>query len=274
MQEVIDERLKAAFQEDLPNGDITTDTLFSEAKLGRARLVAKEDLVLSHRGLFETAVRFMAPGTTFKWEFSDGDFVLERQTLCSMQGDLVKILKAERVALNFLGRLCGIATLTRCFVNQVKDTRCRILDTRKTTPLYRDLEKGAVRNGGGLNHRMSLSDAVLIKENHIRAAGGLKAAVSKIKTKMKNPIEVECLSIEDVRDAVAMKVNRILLDNMANDVLKTALTQIPATIETEASGNMSLERVRSVAELGVDFISVGRLTHSAPCADLSVLFEW
>jgi nicotinate-nucleotide pyrophosphorylase (carboxylating) len=274
MPESLDERLRKAFQEDLPNGDLTTDTIFSQPRFGRARLVAKEDLVLSHRQVFESAVRFIAPETMFKWEFQDGDMVLERQTLCMLQGDLVKILKAERVALNFLGHLCGIATLTRCFVNQVKETKCRILDTRKTMPLYRDLEKEAVRNGGGTNHRMNLSDAVLIKENHIRAAGGLRNAVAKVKHKLTVPIEVECLSIEDIRDAVASKVQRILLDNMSNDVIQTALTLIPATIETEASGNMALDRVRSVAELGVDFISVGRLTHSAPCADLSLLFEW
>jgi nicotinate-nucleotide pyrophosphorylase (carboxylating) len=270
----IDERLRLAFQEDLPTGDLTTDTLFSEPHPGRARLVAKEDLVLSHQQLFEKAILFLAPKTTFKWEFDDGDFILEKQTVCVLQGDLVQILRAERVALNFLGCLCGIATLTRCFVNQIKDTECKLLDTRKTTPLLRDLEKAAVLNGGGTNHRMNLSDAILIKENHIRAAGGIRAAVTKINAKIKLPIEVECSTISEVKEAVSLRVQRILLDNMSNATMAEAVALVPAVIETEASGNITLERVKSVAELGVTYISVGAITHSAPCADLSLLFEW
>lgn len=270
----IDERIRLAFEEDIPAGDVTTDTIFSETKNGRARLIAKEDLVLSHRSLFERAVRHICPETTFKWEFADGDFALDKQTLCVMQGDLVKILKAERVSLNFLGHLCGIATLTRCFVNQIQHTGCKILDTRKTTPLYRDLEKAAVVHGGGQNHRMNLSDAILIKENHIRASGSIRSAVNKIKAETKLPIEVETTDLEEVKTAVQLKVSRILLDNMTNEQMAEALKLIPATVKTEASGNMTLERVKSVAELGVDFISVGALTHSAPNADLSLLFEW
>lgn len=270
----IDERLKAAFEEDLPAGDLTTDSIFTAPKHGRARLVAKDDLVLSHKALFEQAVRFLEPEAKFKWEFSDGDFVLEKQTLCVIEGDLVRILKAERVALNFLGHLCGVATLTRCFVNQVKHTSCKILDTRKTLPLYRALEKMAVRHGGGENHRMNLSDAVLIKENHIRAAGSIRDAVYRVRTQIKVPIEVEVTNLDEVRTAVELKVNRLLLDNMSNEEMAEALKLIPASIATEASGNMSLDRVRSVAELGVDYISVGALTHSAPNADLSLLFEW
>ncbi len=270
----IDERIRVAFQEDLPNGDLTTDTLFSEGKLGRARLVAKEDLVLSHRNLFERAMLYMCPDATFKWEFSDGDFILNKQTMCVIQGDLIKILKAERVSLNFLGHLCGIATLTRCFVNQVKHTNTKILDTRKTMPLYRDLEKAAVVNGGGQNHRMNLSDAILIKENHVRAAGSLRSAINKVKAETKSPIEVEVTDLEEVKTAVTLKVARLLLDNMTNEQMADALKIIPATVKTEASGNMKLDRVKSVAELGVDFISVGAITHSAPTADLSLLFEW
>lgn len=270
----IDERLKLAFEEDLPAGDLTTDSIFSQNKIGRARLVAKEDLVLSHRTLFEQAVRHLCPEATFKWEFADGDFILERQTVCVIEGDLVKILKAERVALNFLGHLCGIATLTRCFVNQVKHTNCKILDTRKTLPLYRALEKAAVRHGGGDNHRMGLSDAVLIKENHIRAAGSIPEAIARIRAKTQAPIEIEVTNTDEIRTAVKLKVNRLLLDNMSNEEMTEALKIIPAMIKTEASGNMQLDRVKSVAELGVDYISVGALTHSAPNADLSLLFEW
>jgi nicotinate-nucleotide pyrophosphorylase (carboxylating) len=270
----IDERIKAAFEEDIPAGDLTTDTIFTEAKPGRARLIAKEDLVLAHRDLFEKCVRYLEPEATFKWEFANGDLALAKQTLCVMQGDLVKILKAERVSLNFIGHLCGIATLTRCFVNEVKHTSTKILDTRKTLPMFRDLEKAAVVFGGGVNHRMNLSDAILIKENHIRAAGSMRTAIHKIKAETKAEIEVEVTSLEEVKTAVELKVARILLDNMTNAQMADALKIIPATTQTEASGNMSLERVKAVAELGVDFISVGALTHSAPTADLSLLFEW
>jgi nicotinate-nucleotide pyrophosphorylase (carboxylating) len=269
----LDEMIRDAFEEDLPNGDLTTDTLFKAPIAGRARLIAKEDLVLSHTEIFEKCVRSQAPETKFKWEFKNGDFALEKQTVCVLQGDLVAILKAERVALNFLGKLSGIATLTRCFVNQVKHTKTKILDTRKTTPLYRTLEKEAVVNGGGVNHRMNLSSAVLIKENHIRAAGGIKEAVSKFDLSA-TPVEIECSTIEEVKIAVDLRVQRILLDNMDNETLKAACALIPTFIKTEASGNMKLERVGSVAEIGVDFISVGALTHSAATADYSLLFEW
>lgn len=270
----IDERIRQAYLEDLPNGDLTTDTLFAEAKIGHARLVAKDDLVLSQREIFERAIHHIAEKMELSWQFNDGDFVLEKQTVCLLRGDLVKLLRAERVALNLLGHFCGIATLTRCFVNPVKHTKCKILDTRKTTPMWRDLEKAAVRDGGGSNHRMNLSAAVLIKENHIRAAGSLRAAVQKMKSSVKAPVEVECSTLEEVKEAVNLRVNRILLDNMTNESMAEALKVIPALIETEASGNMHQDRVGSVAELGVDFISVGAITHSAPCADLSLLFDW
>lgn len=257
----------------MPHGDITTDSLFTEPKEGHARLIAKEDLVLSQRELFEECVRFIEPRAEFRWEFENGEFILDRQTLCLIKGDLTKILKAERVALNFLGRMCGIATLTRCFVKQVEHTSTKILDTRKTTPLYRALEKGAVVDGGGTNHRMNLSDSVLIKENHIRAAGGMQAAIRKFDAR-KIFVEVECTTLDEVKTAVELKVSRILLDNMDNQTMAQALKMIRRPLETEASGNMTLDRVASVAELGVNFISVGALTHSAGTADLSLLFEW
>src|SRR5262249_55447232 len=151
-------------------------------------------------------------------------------------------------------------------------TSTKILDTRKTLPLYRALEKMAVRHGGGENHRMNLSDAVLIKENHIRAAGSIRDAIYRVRSQIKVPIEIEVTNLEEVRTAVDLKVNRLLLDNMSNDEMAEVLKVIPASTATEASGNMQLDRVRSVAELGVDYISVGALTHSAPNADLSLLF--
>ncbi len=264
-----------AYAEDIPKGDLTTDNLGLAACSGDARLVAKEDLVLAGRALFVGCVKHVCPDMVLRWQFDDGDFILDQQTVCWLKGDLLTLLKAERVALNFLGHLSGIATLTRCFAQAVSDTECKILDTRKTTPLLREYEKAAVRAGGGHNHRMNLSDAVLIKENHIRASGGLERAVRAIKRHANNAaIEVECSNLDEVALSVSLGVERILLDNMNNAKIAEARAKIPPFIQVEASGNMRLERVGEVARLGVDFISVGALTHSAPCADFSLLFEW
>lgn len=266
--------IQAALREDMPKGDLTTDSLALAPRLGQAELIAKEDLVLSGTMAFEQTMLALEPTCRVQWHFKEGDLVLNRQIACHITGDLIQILKAERVALNFIGHLSGIATLTRCFVKKVEHTKTRILDTRKTLPGYRDLEKKAVSHGGGQNHRYNLSDAVLIKDNHISVAGGLAKAVERIREHTNESIEVECGTIEDVREAVRLNVKHILLDNMGNDKLREALDIIPDGTLVEASGNMNMDRVASVAELGVDFISVGAITHSAPVADLSLLFDW
>jgi nicotinate-nucleotide pyrophosphorylase (carboxylating) len=178
------------------------------------------------------------------------------------------------VALNFLGHLSGIATLTAKFVKEAAGTATKILDTRKTTPGFRELEKRAVVHGGGVNHRMNLSTAVLIKDNHITVMGGITAAVSRVREHTKLPVEVEVKNLDEIKEAVSLNVQRILLDNMNNELLKQATDLIPKEIETEASGNMNLQRIKSVAETGVSYISVGALTHSAPVADVSLLFDW
>jgi len=265
--------VKAALAEDIPNGDLTTDGLRLAGKMGRAKLVAKEDLMLSGTEPFSITFRTLDPDVQIQWQFNDGDFVFKGQTVCTLSGLLASLLKSERVALNFLGRLSGIATLTRCFADQVKDTKTKILDTRKTTPNLRALEKQAVAHGGGRNHRFSLSDAVLIKENHIRAAGGIADAVSLLRKNHKGPIEIEVRDLNELQAAIAARVDRVLLDNMSDEDIAQAVREIPGSIQTEASGNMTLDRVGRVAQLGVDFISVGAITHSAPCADLSLLFE-
>lgn len=265
--------VETALHEDIPSGDVTTDSLHLNELGGLARVVAKEDLVLSGRAAFDETFRAVSPAVKVEWQFPDGAFILNGQTLCLIRGPIHAILKAERVALNFLGHLSGIATLTRCYVEQVKHTKTKILDTRKTLPGWRALEKAAVVHGGGKNHRLNLSDGVLIKENHIRLAGGIKKAIEKIRKETKLPIEIEARSIDEVRQAAELDVWRILLDNMSNDEMREALKLIRAGIETEASGNMTVERVRGVAELGVDYISVGAITHSAPCADVSLLLE-
>jgi nicotinate-nucleotide pyrophosphorylase (carboxylating) len=269
----LDDLIEKAIKEDMPQGDATTEALGLKEKTGRARLVAKEDLVLSGTDLFQRAMEKLDPSIEIKWLFRDGDFVLRGQGVASLYGNQVQMLKAERIALNFLGRLSGIATLTRCFVKEIEHTRCQLLDTRKTTPLYRALEKRAVVHGGGHNHRMNLSDAILIKENHQAMVGGLQAAVEKVRKFTKSPIEVEVRTLDEVKLAVKLGVERILLDNMNDEMLEMAVKLVPSSIKTEASGNMTLDRVRRVAEIGVDFISVGALTHSAPCADLSLLFD-
>lgn len=266
--------IQAALREDMPRGDLTTDSLALAPRFGQARLIAKEDLVISGTLPFERTMLALDPTAKVQWHFKEGDLVLDRQVICHISGDLIQILKAERVALNFIGHLSGIATLTRCFVKEIQHTKTKILDTRKTLPGYRDLEKKAVVHGGGKNHRYNLSDAVLIKDNHILVAGGLAPAVDRVRQHTKERIEVECSNLDEVKDAVSLKVEHILLDNMTNDMIARALDLIPDEIITEASGNMTVSRVRSIAELGVDYISVGAITHSAPVADVSLLFDW
>ncbi len=275
----MNEMIRIAVEEDLPRGDLTTDLLGLQASPGFAQVVAKEDLIFSGKELFEESLKASDSKLEVAWHFKEGDFVLSRSKLCTIKGDLIAVLKGERVALNFLGHLCGVATLTRCYVNELEGTKTKILDTRKTLPGYRKWDKRAVLHGGGVNHRMNLSDAILVKENHIRVSGGITSAVEKIRHQLnvrglRMPITVEVSSIDEVQEAVDLRVERVLLDNMDNELMSAALKIIPKGIETEASGNMTLERVRSVADLGVDFISIGALTHSAPCADVSMLFEW
>ena len=268
------EIIEQAFREDLPQGDITTDSLAVKNYPGSAKVIAKSDLILSGKDLFERCIKHLEPEAQIKWLFDDGQIVLSKQTICTIKGNLINIVKAERVALNFLGKLSGIATLTRRFANEVRNTNTKILDTRKTTPLFRDFEKKAVLDGGGKNHRRDLSDQVMIKENHVRISEGLAKAIDQIKSQTNKFMTVEAHSLEDVQVCVDKGVNRILLDNMDIETLKAALEKIPNHIETEASGNMTIDRVKSVAETGVDYISVGALTHSAPVADISMIFDW
>lgn len=270
----LSELIKAAIQEDMPQGDVTTESLGLLPQNGRAILKAKEDLVLSGLMPFENTMMMVEPSLKVKWNFEEGQLILKNQNICCLEGDLLQILKAERVALNFLGHLSGIATYTRKFVNAVKGTNTKILDTRKTLPAYRELEKKAVVHGGGENHRMNLSTAILLKDNHIAVMGGITNAVERVRQNSDLKIEVEVANLDQVKEAVSLKVNRILLDNMNDLLLKEARKLIPTHIETEASGNMNLERVPLVAALGIDYISVGALTHSAPVADMSLQFKW
>lgn len=272
--------IRDAFLEDLPSGDVTTDNLDCKEKKGYAFLIAKSDIKLSGQDLFTQSIHFCAPEALVKWHFKDGDTVLKQQKICTIHGDLLPVLKAERVALNFLGHLSGIATLTHTYVSACGDNRkIKILDTRKILPGYRALAKKAVVDGGGVNHRLNLSDGIMIKENHIRVAGSITAAVEQIRAKTKSPMTVEVTNLAEVIEAVSLGaslgVQRLLLDNMNNPTLLEALKLMPEDMEAEASGNMDIERVRQISQFeGLDYISVGALTHSAPTADISLLFEF
>jgi nicotinate-nucleotide pyrophosphorylase (carboxylating) len=271
----LEKLIELAIEEDLPEGDITTKALGIDEKIGQAELIAKEDLILSGTHVFSQVLKKICPDVIENWYFLSGDQVLKSQTVASFKGNLLPLLSAERIALNFLGSLSGIASFTNKFVEKVKHTPCKIIDTRKTMPGFRQLQKQAVIHGGGLNHRMSLSDAVLIKENHLKIYNDdLNQTLKQVRAFTDKPITIECKNLNEVKSAVENEVQRIMLDNMTNDMMTSAIELIPSKIEIEATGNMTLDRIQSVAEIGVHYISIGALTHSAPCADLSLLFSW
>lgn len=266
--------IKNAFSEDLPSGDLTTDSLEISEKFGMAKVIAKQDLILSGSQCFNESLHYCDQGLTVNWYFQDGEEILKGQCAAQIDGNLINLIKAERVALNFLGYLSGIATETSKYVEACHGTTTKILDTRKTLPGFRVLAKQAVIHGGGSNHRMNLSDAIMIKENHIVLAGNMGTAIEQIRKKSDQPIEVETTNLTEVKEAVAYQVNQIMLDNMSTETMIEALKLIPKDIKTEASGNMTLARTSEVAATGVDFISVGALTHSVTNADFSMLFDW
>ncbi|MBF0633639.1 MAG: carboxylating nicotinate-nucleotide diphosphorylase [Nitrospinae bacterium] len=264
-----------ALAEDAPAGDITTASTVAQDSICTARLIAKESLTLAGIGLFEEAFRILDPNVKIKKIFSDGQAVPEGSVVATIKGNARAILTAERVALNFLQRLSGVATLTRKFADAVEGTACAILDTRKTTPLLRDLEKYAVRMGGGKNHRRDLSAMALIKENHIAAVGGIVRAVDMVKKSLPRGafIEVEVRNMAELEQALNADVDRVLLDNMTPAQVKACVKTVGGRAKTEASGNMTVKNVRAYAKTGVDYISVGKLTHSAPASDFSLLIE-
>jgi nicotinate-nucleotide pyrophosphorylase (carboxylating) len=278
----LDTLIDLALDEDLGPGDRTTEWTVEPGALGKAVIVAKEPMVVAGTRAAVEVFQRVEPGLEVTLRARDGDGLEAEDELLELEGPLRGILSGERVALNFLGRLSGIATLTRRFVSAVEGTGATILDTRKTTPGWRSLEKAAVRAGGGRNHRGGLHDMVLVKDNHLVAAGGVSAAVERVRAgnTLGLAVEVEVDTLQELDELLPLNVDRILLDNMDLEVLREAVARIRKVGEgrplTEASGNMILERVRAVAEIGVDLISVGALTHSAPQADLSlrVLRRW
>lgn len=267
--------IAAALAEDIGKGDITTLATVSPKKKGRAVAVAKQDFIVAGLEIFEFAFKCIDKNIKVNKFTTDGNPVKEGDILAEVAGRLSVILQAERTALNFLQRMCGIATQTARYVRAVQGTGVQILDTRKTVPGLRLLDKMAVRLGGGMNHRFGLFDAVLIKDNHIEAAGGITAAVAAQKKylKKKLKIEVEVKNISEVKEALACGVDIIMLDNMTNAAMKKAVALVQGRALTEASGNVNLRRIVSIAKTGVDFISIGELTHSVSAADISLLVE-
>lgn len=271
----IDDIIRAALAEDIHTGDITTLALLPTPRVINGVLRAKEEMVIAGVGVAGRVFALLSPETVFTPLVNDGETVSSGKTIATLSGDASLLLQGERVALNLLQRMSGVATLTSRYVHAVAGTRARIVDTRKTTPGLRILEKYAVRAGGGINHRTGLYDGVLIKENHIAAAGGITEAVRRARAYIPHTlkIEVETESLEEVREAVAAGADIIMLDNMSVPLMQEAVQYIAGRALVEASGGVNLTTVRAIAETGVDIISVGALTHSAPAKDISMLLE-
>jgi nicotinate-nucleotide pyrophosphorylase (carboxylating) len=269
-----DDLIMAALKEDMPFGDVTTDNTVLPGTKARAVLIAKQDIVIAGLDIFERVFKLLDESTTFVRHVNEGGRAEKGAVIMELEGVAAVLLKGERTALNLLQHLSGISTKTAEFCQVVEDLPVDIVDTRKTLPGLRYFQKYAVRIGGGRNHRYCLSDGVLIKDNHIKAAGGIKQAVEKVRAGISHTvkIEVETETIEQVREALEAKADIIMLDNMSLEMMKEAVGLTAGRALTEASGNVSLERVREIALTGVDIISVGELTHTVKAADISMKF--
>jgi nicotinate-nucleotide pyrophosphorylase (carboxylating) len=271
--------IDAALAEDVGEGDFTTLWTVPAGRAAHAAIVAKQAGVLAGMEVALEVFRRVDPALALEPRLADGARLAPGDTVLEMRGEARSILTAERTALNFLQRLSGVASLTARYVQAIAGTRARVIDTRKTTPGMRLLEKAAVVAGGGANHRVGLYDMVMIKDNHIAAAGGITAAVQAVRAANRRGlrVEVETTHAGEVREALAAGVDRIMFDNMTPQALREAVALVAAAAgprpETEASGGITLESIRAFAETGVDFISVGALTHSAPALDLSLRLE-
>lgn len=268
--------IEQALFEDVGFGDITSESLIPEEQLGKAELIAKENGIISGIDIVTLVFSCVDGQVTFEPSVQDGSLVEKGVSLGQLHGPVRSLLTGERVALNFLQRMSGIATLTHKYVHAVAGTKAKITDTRKTVPGLRVLDKKAVLDGGGINHRFALDSMVLIKDNHIAAAGGITSAVLRCKEFLKQnqtvmKIEVETTTIEQVKELLTIGgIDRIMLDNYSLDLMNEAVKLINGTIEVEASGGVTLQSVRSIAETGVDVISVGALTHSPKALDISL----
>jgi nicotinate-nucleotide pyrophosphorylase (carboxylating) len=260
----------AAIAEDVGEGDVTTDAVVAEDMTGSAVILLREPGVVCGLAMVEAVFRALEGDVEVEAVVEEGDLVESGTVVTRVSGPLRAILTGERTALNFLGRLSGIATLTRRYVDAVQGTGVSILDTRKTTPGLRVLEKHAVAVGGGRNHRFGLDDGVLIKDNHLRETGSIRTAVERVRAATQLPVEVECDTLEQVSDAIEAGADAILLDNMTPDGLLAAVVLVNGRARLEASGGVTLDNVRAIAETGVDEISIGALTHAARSLDVSL----
>lgn len=275
MQFEIERIIRTALEEDIGLGDVTTEVTVARDTVARAELVAKEDFTLAGIDVAAKVFRILDPDVSFEKILTDGQSVRKGEVIAWLKGKASVLLQGERVALNLLQRMSGIASLTAKYVAEVEGTNAIIVDTRKTVPGLRALDKYSVRMGGGRNHRIGLFDGVLIKENHIAAAGGISAAIERAKQQLPHTlkIEIETCDLAEVEEALHAGADIIMLDNMTLDEMRQGVELIAAKALVEASGGVNLERVRDIAETGVDIISVGALTHSVTAADISMLFR-
>lgn len=268
----VNKLIDLALAEDIGAGDVTTEHLVAADAMGQGAIVAKEDLIICGLDVARRVFQRIDAGVAFHTNFQDGDRVKQGQTVVNLSGRLSALLTGERTALNFLQRLSGIATHVQTYVAMLEGKNVTLLDTRKTTPGWRELEKYAVRTGGGTNHRMGLYDAVLIKDNHITAAGGISHAVQRIKASVGDAmtIEVETTTMDEVREALDASADIIMLDNMDPDQIRAAVNLVNGRSKLEVSGGVTRKHLTELADTGVDYISSGALTHSARAVDLSM----
>ena len=267
-----DELIKLALREDISSEDVTTNAVMRSYQKGEVQLICKQDGIIAGLEVFKRVFELLDDATKVEFYAKDGDEVKNGQLLGTITGDIRVLLSGERTALNYLQRISGIATYTKSIAKLLEGSKTKLLDTRKTTPNMRIFEKYAVKAGGGYNHRYNLSDGILLKDNHIGAAGGVKEAIAMAKeyAPFVRKIEVETENLDMVREAVEAGADIIMLDNMTPEQMKEAIEIIDGRAETECSGNVTRENVEQVVNIGVDYISSGALTHSAPILDLSL----
>lgn len=267
-----DEYILHALKEDITSEDVSTNAVMPDYRLGEVQLIAKQDGLICGLDVFERTFQILDPETVFTTDFRDGDRVTDKTLIGTLRGDIRVLLSGERTALNYLQRMSGIATFTNEYAQVLKPYKTKLLDTRKTTPNMRIFEKYAVTVGGGCNHRYNLSDGVMLKDNHIGAAGSVTKAIEMARSyaPFVRKIEVETENLDMVREAVAAGADIIMLDNMTDEMMAEALKIIDGKAQTEVSGNVTRERLKAIGELGADFVSSGALTHSAPIMDYSM----
>ena len=272
MKIVADKYIRLALEEDINSEDVSTNAVMPAYQKGEVQLICKQDGIIAGLGVFERTFHLLDPETKVTFYVADGDAVKKGQLMATVTGDIRVLLSGERTALNYLQRMSGIATYTNEVAKMLEGTKTTLLDTRKTTPCMRVFEKYAVTVGGGKNHRYNLSDGVMLKDNHIGAAGGVKEAIAAAKAyaPFVRKIEVETENLDMVKEAVEAGADIIMLDNMTPDEMAEAIRIIDGRAETECSGNMTKENIKTITELGVDYVSSGALTHSAPILDISL----